>query len=227
MLAAGGMGGWGGACRAATGNEWARAMIALAAMQGLGKPGSNIWSTTSGVPFDKSGSSSPATPRAASPATSPTRRPGSAWPTACGPTEAHSPTSQHSPEGQTVPRLRIPEAMLHERLEWRGKGFCGLVHRVAVPRVPLPGRPAIPHVRMYYRYGGSFIGTMTETNRYVKAYREGKVPFVVNQAVWIEGETKFADVILPACTNFERWDIGDWAYASGYGTHKFDQATIA
>ena len=54
MLAAGGMGGWGGACRAATGNEWTRTMIALAAMQGLGKPGSNIWSTTSGAPFDRS-----------------------------------------------------------------------------------------------------------------------------------------------------------------------------
>jgi trimethylamine-N-oxide reductase (cytochrome c) len=52
MLAAGGMGGWGGACRAASGNEWSRMMIALAAMQGMGKPGSNIWSTTSGVPFD-------------------------------------------------------------------------------------------------------------------------------------------------------------------------------
>ena len=38
-LAAGGQGGWGGACRSATGNEWARTMIALAAMQGLGKPG--------------------------------------------------------------------------------------------------------------------------------------------------------------------------------------------
>ncbi|GAH88687.1 unnamed protein product, partial [marine sediment metagenome] len=50
MLAAGGLGGWGGACRAATGNEWARLMISLAAMQGLGKPGSNIWGTTRGAP---------------------------------------------------------------------------------------------------------------------------------------------------------------------------------
>ena len=64
---------------------------------------------------------------------------------------------------------------------------------------------------MYYSYGGSFFGTMTETNRYVKAYREGKVPFVVNQCIWFEGEAKFADIILPACTNFERWDIGEWA----------------
>ena len=76
---------------------------------------------------------------------------------------------------------------------------------------------------MYYRYGGSFIGTMTETNRYVRAYREGTIPFVVNQSIWMEGETRFADIVLPACTNFERWDIGDWAHASGYGMHKFEQ----
>ena len=64
---------------------------------------------------------------------------------------------------------------------------------------------------------------MTETNRFVRGYREGKVPFVVNQSIWFEGEARFADIILPACTNFERWDIGDWAHPSGYGTHKFDQ----
>ena len=76
---------------------------------------------------------------------------------------------------------------------------------------------------MYYRYGGSFIGTMTETNRYVQAYREGNVQFVVNQSIWMEGEARYADIVLPACTNFERWDIGDWAHASGYGMHKFEQ----
>ena len=27
----------------------------------------------------------------------------------------------------------------------------------------------------------------------------------------------FADIILPACTNFERWDIGEWANPGGYG----------
>jgi trimethylamine-N-oxide reductase (cytochrome c) len=57
---------------------------------------------------------------------------------------------------------------------------------------------------------------MQQTNRYVKAYREGNVPFVVNQSVWFEGETRFADVILPACTNFERYDISEFANCSGY-----------
>ncbi len=221
MLAAGGMGGWGGACRAATGNEWARTMIALAAMQGLGKPGSNIWSTTSGGPFDRSfyfpgyaegGISGDIAGTAAG-----MRLAHRMWPNGGTFSNPH-----HSPEGQIVSRLRIPEVMRHERLEWRGKGFCGgsLESQFTKYRYPAPG---YPHVQMYYRYGGSFIGTMTETNRYVRAYREGNIEFVVNQSIWFEGEAKFADIILPACTNFERWDIGDWAYASGYGANKFDQ----
>jgi trimethylamine-N-oxide reductase (cytochrome c) len=45
--------------------------------------------------------------------------------------------------------------------------------------------------------------------------------FVVNQAIWMEGETKFADIILPACTNFERWDIGETSNAGGYIIHNF------
>ena len=221
MLAAGGMGGWGGACRASSGNEWARTMIALAAMQGMGKPGSNIWSTTSGVPFDptfffpgyaEGGISGDIAGTAAG-----KKLASRMWPD--GGTFSNP---QHSPEGQTVPRLRIPEAMNHERLEWHGKGFCGSSIESQFREYHYPAA-GYPHVQMYYRYGGSFIGTMTETNRYVRAYREGKIPFVVNQSIWMEGETRFADIVLPACTNFERWDIGDWAHASGYGMHKFEQ----
>jgi trimethylamine-N-oxide reductase (cytochrome c) len=214
MLAAGGPGGMGGASRASWGNEWARTMVALAAMQGLGKPGSNIWGTTSGAPVDCS-----------------FMFPGYAEGGICGDT-ANSAAGfrfvnrmfpqggaitnpQHSTEGQTVPRLNIPEAMRHETVQWRGKGFCGSHIESQFQRYEYPAQ-GYPHVGMYYRYGGSFFGTMTETNRYVTAYREGKVPFVVNQAIWLEGETKFADVILPACTNFERWDISEAANCSGY-----------
>jgi anaerobic selenocysteine-containing dehydrogenase len=48
MLAAGSRGGESGACREAYGTEWARLMVLLQAMQGLGKPGVNIWGTTMG-----------------------------------------------------------------------------------------------------------------------------------------------------------------------------------
>ncbi len=221
MLAAGGQGGWGGACRSATGGEWARTMIALVAMQGLGTPGSNLWSTTHGVPCDttlwfpgysEGGiSNDPSTASAF-------RLASRMWPNGAPPGNP-----QHSTEGQTVSRLRIPEAMMHEPHEWRGKGFCGPSIESQFQKYEYPA-PGYSPVSIYYKYGNSFIGTMTETNRYVKAYREGKVAFVVNQAIWFEGETKFADVILPACTNFERWDIGEWASASGAGAHGVHQS---
>tara|TARA_B110000263_G_C15310050_1_gene512558 strand:- start:4354 stop:5475 length:1122 start_codon:yes stop_codon:yes gene_type:complete len=50
-------------------------------------------------------------------------------------------------------------------------------------------------------------------------YRSQNLEFVVNQSIWDEGDTQFADVILPACTHLERTDIGEWANAGGYGAH--------
>ncbi len=217
MLAAGGLGGWGGACRSATGNEWARTMVALAAMQGYGKPGSNIWGTSQGAPSDCSfvfpgyaegGISGDPEKSAAA-----YRWLYRMFPHGSG---SHPTVNVHdSTEGQAIPRLRIPEAMMHERFEWRGKGFSGSSIESQMQKYQYPA-PGYPFIGMYWRYGGSFIGTMQETNRYVKAYREGKVPFVVNQSIWFEGEAKYADVILPACTNFERWDISEFGNCSGY-----------
>ncbi|GIS87719.1 MAG: hypothetical protein CM1200mP18_04290 [Gammaproteobacteria bacterium] len=69
---------------------------------------------------------------------------------------------------------------------------------------------------MMYKYGGSHFSTVMDSNRLVRAYQSEELEFVVNQSIWKEGEVKFADVVLPACTNFERWDIGEWAVAGGY-----------
>ena len=51
-LAAGGLIGFGGACRTATGTDWARGMVCLMAMQGLGKPGVNMGCLQQGTPVD-------------------------------------------------------------------------------------------------------------------------------------------------------------------------------
>ena len=51
-LAPGGLVGFGGACRTATGSDWARGMVCLMAMQGLGKPGVNMGCMQQGTPVD-------------------------------------------------------------------------------------------------------------------------------------------------------------------------------
>ena len=72
---------------------------------------------------------------------------------------------------------------------------------------------------MIHRHGGSFISTMTETNRWVKMYQHPNLEFVVMQDCHWQSETKFGDVILPASTNFEHTDLSEWNSAGGYGAH--------
>jgi trimethylamine-N-oxide reductase (cytochrome c) len=212
-LAAGGFSGWGGACRCATGIEWARSMVCLLAMQGLGKPGINLGCMQHGAPLDFG-----------------FYFPGYAEGGMSGDLERTGLAVnmyQRMPQlpsmntvKQRIPRLKIPEAILEGRCEGYPtdpKSIEGQFERVVYPE------PGHAKIQMYYKYGGSFIGTMSETNRYVKAYRTDKLPFVVNQSIWFEGEAKFADILLPACTSFERWDIGEWASAGGYGEHSFTQ----
>ena len=85
------------------------------------------------------------------------------------------------------------------------------------------GEEPLITIAVHYKYGGSHFGTMTDTNRYARMYVSDKLECVVNQSIWFEGETKFADVILPACTNFERWDISEFANCGGYIHHSFTQ----
>lgn len=45
-----------------------------------------------------------------------------------------------STEGIAIPRLRIPESMMHEKFEWRGKGFCGRPSRARCRSTSTPLR---------------------------------------------------------------------------------------
>ncbi len=200
MLAAGSRGGQSGICRQAYGTEWARLMVLLQAMQGLGKPGVSLWGTTMGAPyngeFDFPGYASF----------------GSNFLNGFAKKQVENPVKQR------IYRLLIPEAILSPPIHWKGDTFCGqsLDQQFIDFTYPAPG---CSEVKMFYRYGGSFLGTMTETSRWVKMYQSPKLEFVVNQDCWWCTETGLADIILPACTNFERIDIGEWANTGGYTHH--------
>ncbi len=124
-----------------------------------------------------------------------------------------------NPVRQLVPRQQFPEAIL----EGKATGYLwdGMATEIqfAPYSYPMPGYSPI---HMIYKYGGSSFSTLTESNRMVAAYRHESIECVVNQSIWMEGEAQFADLILPACTNFERFDIGEWCAGGGYLQHGFD-----
>jgi len=204
VLAGGTRGGEGGACREAYATEWARMMVLLQAMQGLGKPGVSIWGTSMGAPSNAD-----------------VFFPGYADPDGkMGSTKAANIkfTPAENPTKQRLYRLTVPDAVLNPPIDWRGDGFCGntMEQQFNEYVYPMEGHS---EVKMFYRYGGSFMGTMSDTNKWVKMYQSPKLEFVVNQDCWYNSETNFADIILPACTSIERDDVGEWGAAGGYTHH--------
>lgn len=201
VLSGGTRGGEGGACREAYGTEWARMMVLLQAMQGLGKPGVSIWGTTMGAPSN----TELWFPAYADPD-------GRMWTSKAAKKPVQNPTRQR------LYRLTLPDAILNPPVDWRGEGFCGqtLEQQFTDFVYPMEG---YPEVRMFYRYGGSFMGTMSDTSKWVRMYQSPKLEFVVNQDCWWNSETRFADIILPACTNLEREDVGEWGACGGYTQH--------
>ena len=201
VLSGGARGGEGGACRQAYGTEWARMMVLLQAMQGLGKPGVSIWGTTMGAPNNAQ-----------------IWFPGYADPDGRMFSSRVAAKKMFNPVKQKLYRLTLPDAILNPPVSWRGDGFCGqsLEQQFTEHTYPMPG---CSEVKMFYRYGGSFIGTMSDTSKWVKMYQSSKLEFVVNQDCWWGGETGLADIVLPACTNLERDDVGEWGSAGGYTTH--------
>lgn len=203
ILACGARGGWGGAHRTAYGHEWARLMVFLSAMQGLGKPGNNLWGAQMGSPVD----SSFYFPAYADQKGSIARAP------ICD-------NEFVNPVKQKLFRTLVPTAILEGHIEWMGDGFCGKSVQQQFNKYSYP-MEGCSDVRMFYRYGGSFMGTMSETNDWVRMYQSPKLECVVSQSVWWDPETKFADVILPACTSFEREDISEASNPGGYSNHGF------
>ena len=185
VLSCGVRGGFGGAMRLAYGHEWARLMVLFQAMQGLGKPGVSMWGSGQGAPFNAN-----------------FFFPGYADADGKLPTTSAANKKITNPVQQRLYRLLFPEAILNPPVEWLGEGFCGnsIEQQLKPYKYPLPGES---EVKMFYRYGGSFIGTMTETNKWVMAYQSPKLEFVLNQDCWWGSETRLADIVLPACTNLE------------------------
>jgi molybdopterin guanine dinucleotide-containing S/N-oxide reductase-like protein len=206
MLGCGAMLGVAGACRAAYATEWARLMVLLISMQGLGKPGVNIWGGAAmGAPLDFTSFQFPGYSSAG-------------W-DAFGLVAKKSAFPEGNKVTQKVYRLLLPESILNPPVTWTGEGFCGQFLDQQFIQYTYP-EPGSPEIKMLYRHGGSYISTMTETGRYAKMYQSPKIEFVVNQDCHWQSETCFADIILPASTNFEQSDISEMSAAGGYAVNK-------
>jgi len=203
MISTGSMYGVSSACRQPYATVWARMIVFLLSMQGFGKPGVNTWGGASMAgPLDFSfkmfGYSD------------------NGW-DAFGIVAKE--TAKNSVTQKTY-RLLLPECVMNPKTEWIGEGFCGqsLEQQLTRNICPEPGPNGAP-IKMIYRQGGSYISTMTNTNRWPKMFQHENLEFFVTADIHWSSETKFADLILPACSGFEREDICEMGAPGGYGSY--------
>jgi len=211
--------GFGGACRNATGTQWPRNCVMMMAMQGLGKPGVNFGNLQYGSPLDnyfwfpgyaEGGISGELNFTAAAP---------HAY---CRMPHVLS----MNPVTQMVPRQRLPEAIIDGHA--RGFPWDGFSNEAQFQAYEYPS-PGYSKIHMIYRYGNSTFGTIAKSGRYIDMFRHDSLDMVVSQCIWMEGDANFADVILPACTSFERYDISEVANSGGYihhNTHNNNYRTV-
>jgi trimethylamine-N-oxide reductase (cytochrome c) len=191
---------WSGGCRTSYAHEWARAMITLQAMQGLGKPGVGIYSFRYGGPND---------PRQKGP-------PGYVF-------NFSSVAKNKIPNAipQRLQYLNFADAILTDfkenpPLKWRGGGwiYTGPTDVFKEYTYPMPGHSEI---KMVWRYGASTLNVDAGGDWYARAYKSPKIEFILVQTIYNEPEAMFADILLPINTGLERNDLSEAGQAGRYG----------
>ena len=200
---------FGGACRAPFGSEWARMMLCLQAMQGLGKPGVNMWDGAGGTPTNFGFTGLPTSEGIGAPNIVAKNKAVNSVP-------------------QMIWRVMFADAVLNPPITWYGLGLPSLRQGKLPPMVPagtdwyeahfhmpwtypLPGQSEIHAI---FKEGSSQIANWVGTSKYIRAYQSPKIEFIVLVDFWWGSEARFADVILPGTTTFERNDISGWITGS-------------
>ena len=78
---------------------------------------------------------------------------------------------------------------------------------------PLPGHS---EAHAYFPLGGNYLERHPYTYGTMKAFTNPKMEFICSIDPWLEADCMFADILLPAVTNFERCDVSNWGLYSIY-----------
>lgn len=178
----------GGACRREFAHEFSRLLAILQSAQGIGKPGVNIQAAMMSVagPYDGFKQVGP---------------PGYADGGMNGVLESYRPNSVN----QMVQLQKLCETLEEPPLEWNGGKLFNLSKEEWwEPHVyPAPG---CSEIHLMWQRGSSY-GNQPNRNRHLRALRNPKIETLIVSAPWFDRDCKFADLVLPITTLFERTDL--------------------
>jgi trimethylamine-N-oxide reductase (cytochrome c) len=190
----------GSLCRGPYSTEPVRLQIACAAMQGIGKPGTNHFS------------------QRAMPRSKVLPYPYGAY---RGLEEAKAASIRWYPR-QFIPKTRICDAILYHDKDHpmtfysTGSPLIARDNQFTAYRYPAEGGSEI---HMIWSDSPCWQTCWNEGEKIDEAFRSPKIETIIVQHPWMENDTIYADIILPTCTKFELQDImigTDQFYANIY-----------
>ncbi|MEC4271861.1 molybdopterin-dependent oxidoreductase [Adlercreutzia sp. R25] len=182
----------GGFIRSVFAHEPARLEVALLAMQGVGKPGRNMFKLIEWGLFGMN-TLNP--------------MPRSEWGTYLG--KAFTGHVQGSGLRWFVPQTLVPDAITlpeGEKLSWYGHVLCALPREDQFNKFEYPAADA-SRIHMFWTDSPCWSTCWNGGNRMQDALRDSSIEFMLAQHQWMENDTLFADIILPISTKLEQDDI--------------------
>lgn len=185
-----------GACRRAYAHEWTRMMVTLQAMQGLGKPGVSLLGAILNLsgPYDQ---------RQVGP-------PGYAD----GGMNCAADAFYENSVSQILTELLVDQGINHPPVKWRGGQFFMRSPEAFTQEHQYPA-PGESEVRMIWERGSSIV-CAPDYNKDLRVYQSPKIETVVVQAPWFDRNCRFADIVLPVSTVFEKVDLSEPGRAGVY-----------
>ncbi len=178
----------GGACRRTYAHEQSRMMGTLSIMQGLGRPGTNILAcglSLSG-PYDAK------------------RQVG---PTGYADGGMNSVLSSYptNPVRQNITFTKFKDCMENAPQKWRGGHMDNWCAEVFFEDMEYPA-PGCNEVHLLWQRGSTLTNPPNHKVQ-IDAYRSSTLQTIIISAPWFDRDCRYADIVLPVTTIFERQDI--------------------
>ena len=107
-----------------------------------------------------------------------------------------------NPTQQAVPRLKMPEAIMDGKAEGYPIDIRSIEGQFFPVNYPSPGHSK---VKMMYKYGGSYIGTQPDSNRYVKMYQSDELSVLLRR---LFGTRERSSLLILYCQRAQISNVG-------------------
>lgn len=191
-------------------HEPARLEVLLLAMQGLGKPGANQLNACD-MSFIAEAAKILGPDRHTPPPT-----PGGV----VRPAVKEAYRGHHPP--LPMPKQIIPKTLLHDAILKGSFSIMGSANQQWPVEdqfvryyYPVEG---CSEIHMMWSDSGCYTTCWNDSNSMIKAWRSPKIEFIISEHPWLEGDSTFADLILPVSTKYEQDDIGDDSLSAHFDT---------